>query len=160
LQLGSIQCADAVLGIEDQTFLPRAAVESRRYMPEAHRRFLAAMDAVRPLVRRFVRERDDSLLTQRYNDCVESLRAWRQAHQKRGALYLRGNGAGPMGGTTGLAIPDGERAVEDFHSMTQERIDETVRARIQITGGPESSVRSGREELEAGVKGIECLAGR
>lgn len=160
LQLGSIQCADAVLGIEDQTFLPRAAVESRRYMPEPHRRFLAAIDAVRPLVRRFVLELDDALLTQRYNDCVESLRAWRQAHQKRGALYLRGSGAGPVGGTTGLAIPNGKRAVDEFQSMTQERIDETVRTRIQIIGGPEISVRSGRDALEASLKGTECLAGR
>ncbi len=132
LQLGSIQCADAALGIDNQTFLARAAVASRTYMPEPHRRFLAAMEAVRPLVPRFVRERADPLLTRRYNECVESLRAWRQAHQRRGALYLRGGGAGPMGGTTGLAIVGGEHAGETFDSMMQERIDETVKARLPV----------------------------
>lgn len=132
LQVGSIQCADAVLGIEDQTLLPRAVVESRKYMPEPHQRFLAAINTARPLLRRWVQERDDSLLTQRYNDCVESLRAWRQAHQKRGALYLRGNGDGPAGGTTGLAVSGGECAVEEFHAMMQERIDETTQAHIPV----------------------------
>ncbi len=132
LQLGSIQCADAVLGLDNQTFLARAAVASRRYLPAPHRRFLATMDAVRPLVPGFVQEQDDPLLTQRYNECVESLRAWRQAHQRRGALYLRGGGAGPMGGTTGLVIPASEHAGETFHSMMQERIDETVKARLPV----------------------------
>lgn len=131
LQLGSIQCADAVLGIEDQTFLSRAAVESRRYMPEPHRRFLAAMDAVRTLVPRFIRGRNEPPLTQYYNECVESLRAWRQAHQRRGALYLRGNGNGPRGGTTGMVITS-SNAIEEFHSMTQERIEETVKAWIPV----------------------------
>lgn len=134
LQLGSIQCADAALGIGNQTVLPRAAAASRTYMPTPHRRFLAAMDAARALVPGFVRERDDPLLTRRYNDCVESLRAWRQAHQRRGALYLRGDGAGPRGGTTGLAIHGGGCAVEAFQAMMQERIDETATARIPITG--------------------------
>lgn len=98
LQLGSIQCADAVLGIGHETFLPKAAVESRRYRPESHRRFLSVMDEVRALVPRYVRERDDPLLTQCYNACVDALRSWRHAHQRRGALYLHGNGNGPMGG--------------------------------------------------------------
>lgn len=132
LQLGSIQCADAVLGIGHETFLPKAAVESRRYRPESHRRFLSVMDEVRALVPRYVRERDDPLLTQCYNACVDALRSWRHAHQRRGALYLRGNGNGPMGGTTGMAIASRDNAVEDFHSMMQERIDETTKAHISI----------------------------
>jgi indoleamine 2,3-dioxygenase len=135
LQLGSIQCADAVLGVESETFLSRAVVGSRKYMPEPHRRFLAAIDEVRPLVPQFVLERDDTLLTQRYNDCVDSLRAWRQAHQRRGELYLRGNGAGPRGGTTGLVIPGAEHTVQHFHATMQERIDETMKARIQVIVG-------------------------
>lgn len=139
LQLGSIQCADAVLGIENETFLPRAAVESRRYMPESHRRFLSVMDEVRVLVPRYVRECNKPLLTQHYNDCVDSLRAWRQAHQRRGALYLRGNGSGPMGGTTGMAIPGSDNAVEEFHSMMQERINETMSAHIPITPDVQST---------------------
>lgn len=139
LQLGSIQCADAVLGIENETFLPRAAVESRRYMPESHRRFLSVMDEVRVLVPSYVRERNNTLLTQHYNDCVDSLRAWRQAHQRRGALYLRGNGSGPMGGTTGMAIPGSDNAVEEFHSMMQERINETMSAHIPITPDVQST---------------------
>ena len=158
LQLGSIQCADAVLGIDDQTVLPRAAVASRKYMPEPHRRFLTAIDAVRPLVRRFVRECNDARLTQRYNDCVESLRAWRQAHQRRGALYLPGNRAGPISGTTGLAIAGSEHAVEEFHALMQERIDETAQARIPMLDGSAGTARqrstlSGRAELEAGLRG-------
>ncbi len=44
--------------------------------------------------------------------------------------------------------------------MTQDRIDETVKARIQVMGGSEGMTRRGREELEVGMRGIECLAGR
>lgn len=139
LQLGSIQCADAVLGIDNETFLPRAAVESRRYMPESHRRFLAVMDEVRVLVPRYVRECNKPLLTQHYNDCVDSLRAWRQAHQRRGALYLRGNGNVPLGGTTGMAIAGSDNAVEEFHSMMQERINETMNAHIPMTADAQST---------------------
>ncbi len=133
LQLGAIQCADAVLGIENETFLPRAVAESRKYMPEGHRQFLSAMDTVRSLVPRYIRENGNAPLTQRYNLCVDSLRAWRQAHQRRGALYLCGNGAGPMGGTTGMAIRDSEHAVEEFHAMMQGRIGETMNAHIPVT---------------------------
>ncbi len=87
LQLGSIQCADAILGIENETFL--------------------------------------------FNAAIDSLRAWRQTHRQSGALYLRGNGAGSMAGSTGMALSGCEHAaVDQFHALMQERIDETMKARI------------------------------
>ncbi|MDQ3613790.1 MAG: indoleamine 2,3-dioxygenase, partial [Chloroflexota bacterium] len=131
LQLGSIQCAEAILGFENETFLSNAAIDSRKYMPVGHRRFLSVADAARPMVPRYIREHDSPLLTQRYNACIDSLRAWRQAHRQRGALYLRGNGAGSMAGSTGMAISGCEHAaVDQFHALMQERIDETMKAHI------------------------------
>ena len=134
LQLGAIQCADAALGIEDQSVMSRAAVDARRYMPVHHRRFLSVTDTVRPIVPAFVRDSGDPSLARGYNTCVDALRAWRQAHRQRGALYLRGDGTGPAGATTGLAVSSNHHAaVDEFQSLMQERIDETAKARVAVT---------------------------
>lgn len=133
LQLGAIQCADAALGIDDRSCMARAAVDARRYMPVEHQQFLSVMDTVRPLVPAFVRRSGDAVLTQHYTACIDALLAWRRAHRQRGALYLRGTGAGPMGGTTGMTVFSNEHAaVDEFHVLMQERIAETTKARIAV----------------------------
>lgn len=147
MQLGSIQCADAVLGIQNDALVSKATVEARRYMPEPHQRFLSMLDTVRPLLPTYVRNHDYLLLTQRYNDCVDALRAWRQAHQRRGALYLRGSGNGPTGATTGMVVSISDHAVTDFETIMQERIDETMRAGIPFLRGPLARAE-GQHELE------------
>ena len=150
LQLGAVQCADATLGVEGETAMGRAAGASRRYMPEPHRRFLAALDGARPLVRGFVRERGDAALTRCYDGCVGALAAWRRAHQRRGQLYL--GGASDPGGTgrprlsTGLSLQGEGDPVEGFEATMQQRIDETRRAAL---GGPVRAAageRGGRTE--------------
>lgn len=134
LQLGAIQCADAALGIDNQSAMARAAVQARKYLPENHRRFLAVMDTVRPLIPAFVRGCGDPAVVDRHSACVDALLTWRRAHRQRGAHYLRGAGSGPMGSTTGMTVCNHEHAaVADFHTLMDERIDET--AGVRIAGG-------------------------
>lgn len=131
LQLGAIQCADAALGIDDRSAMARAAVEARKYLPENHRRFLTLMDNARPLVPAFVRGCGDPVVAERYSACVDALLTWRRAHRQRGSLYLRGAGSGPMGATTGMTVCNHEHAaIASFHTLMDERIDETARTRI------------------------------
>jgi hypothetical protein len=136
LQLGSIQCVDGALDVPRTSLMATAAVASRTYMPEAHREFLAVIDAARPVVRRFVQERNDRRLTQGYNDCVKSLRTWRHAHLKRGALYLQAHGADRTIASTGLTISLDDDPLEIFTDTMRERIDETTRATLPTEDVP------------------------
>jgi extracellular factor (EF) 3-hydroxypalmitic acid methyl ester biosynthesis protein len=144
MQTGVIQALDAALTVPAESFLGRAALDGRRFMPGHHRRFLAALDAARGVLPGFVEAARDPQLAFLFNECVRGLRTWRVVHQKRGAQYLRAGRtmSGPRV-STGLAVPwtpDRDRAsqttavameddaVATFERTMTERILETSRA--------------------------------
>lgn len=57
MQLGTIQCLDAALGLESRSFLSQASRNARRYMPRRHQRFLTAIDEAGDVVPRCVEDR-------------------------------------------------------------------------------------------------------
>jgi hypothetical protein len=84
--------------------------------------------------------REVAALTRRYDDCVESLRAWRQAHLKRGAVYLRAHPDDHAVASTGLTLVDGDDPVGTFASTMRARIGETARARLLPHESPRPGV--------------------
>jgi extracellular factor (EF) 3-hydroxypalmitic acid methyl ester biosynthesis protein len=144
MQTGVIQALDAVLTVPAESFLGRAALDGRRFMPGHHRRFLAALDEARGVLPGFVEAARDPQLAFLFNECVRGLRTWRVVHQKRGAQYLRaGRAISAPRVSTGLAVPwtsDRDRAsqttavemedeaVATFERTMTERIVETSRA--------------------------------
>jgi hypothetical protein len=71
-----------------------------------------------------------------YNDCVKSLRTWRHAHLKRGALYLQSHAADRTIASTGLTISLDDDPLEIFTDTMRERIDETTRATLPTEDVP------------------------
>jgi CRP-like cAMP-binding protein len=160
LQVPTIQCADAALGVGGSSLLASSSAEARRYMPPGHRRFLSVMDRSAPVLRDFVRRSNDDGLRWIYNDCLKALRSWRIVHQKRGAQYLRGSTGAQTRVSTGLGIPTraGEGghssairsspgdhdAVEFFESTMARRVSETVDA--MLPGRPREGEAAYEEE--------------
>lgn len=133
-QVGVLQAIDGALGIGHTTPMGKGILRSRRYLPPAQRRFLDAVDAASPIVRDFVGACGDPQLTDLYNGCVETMQLWRRVHQKRGALYLRGEKeAAPDFLSTGLVARGGDR-VQIFEQAMSERTSETAAALFPTAG--------------------------
>lgn len=128
LQLGAVQCVDIALGVEGESAMGKAVIESRKYMPKPHRLFLAALDGARNVVRDFViRSRSDELERQ-YNDCIGIMARFRTSHQARGAAYIRGDDSPKTITSTGLSLSGEESAVQVFGEAMEERIRETTQS--------------------------------
>jgi indoleamine 2,3-dioxygenase len=133
LQLATIQCLDALLGVGGNSELARAARPARQYLPPRHRHFLDAVDGVGTLLPDFARDSGDEALRLLVNHCLKWLRTFRTAHSARGARYLRAgrHGAQPRV-STGLGMHWRETPVEpatepadSFVRSMAERIAET-----------------------------------
>lgn len=90
LQTGVIQVLDVALDVPRASLLANAARDGRRFMPGHHRRFLARLDEVGPILRVFVERAGDPRLTGLYNECVRNLRTFRVVHHKRDDARVTG----------------------------------------------------------------------
>ena len=127
-QLPIMQALDAVLGLQRRSHTGQLILRGRAYLLPQHRRFLGALDDASQVVRGFVERAAWPPLTELFNECVHGVQHWRKMHQKRGALYLRGETSGyvSVGGTVhGDAAED---PVRDFEEAMQQRLDETTAA--------------------------------
>jgi CRP-like cAMP-binding protein len=83
-------------------------------------------------VRGFVERAAWPPLTELFNECVQSVQRWRKMHQKRGALYLRGETAGAASGYASVGGTVRAEAAADparhFEEAMQQRLDETTAA--------------------------------
>lgn len=127
-QVGALQILDALLGVPRKGPMARAVLCSRAYLPPSQRSFLESFEAEAPLVRRVLADSGDDLLRARFTSCATMLRGWRQMHQKRGALYLRGEASTLPYTSTGGVIALADERVRVFEAAMSTRIDETEEA--------------------------------
>lgn len=125
LQLGAVQCVDIALGVEGESAMGKAVIESRKYMPKPHRLFLAALDGAGNVVRDFVVRSRSNELKRQYNECISIMARFRTSHQARGAAYIRGDGSPKTITSTGLSLSGEESAVQVFDEAMEERLRET-----------------------------------
>lgn len=132
-QVGSIQAVDAVLGVARRSPMGHAISKSRAYMPARHRHFLSVLDAAGGDVRSWVARRDDPRLSTLFNDCADAMLTWRRTHEKRGALYLRGeSNVAEEYTSTGQVVALGTDRVTHFERSMQERAAETREAAVAV----------------------------
>ena len=129
-QMPTVQAIDAILGLQRRSHTGQLILKSRAYVLPQHRRFLGILDEASPLLRDFVERAGRPPLTELFNECVQGVQRWRKMHQKRGALYLRGETAGAAsayasvsGTVRAEAVADPAR---DFEEAMQQRLDETT----------------------------------
>ncbi len=131
IQLGTIQALDAALGVDGCSALAALSKTGRRYMPQAHRRFLQALDRAAPVVRGYVRQTGCGELVDEFNKCVRALVRFRATHQARGSRYLRDRPAGDVArASTGLVIGVEDDPILTFERTMAERAAETEAAAI------------------------------
>ena len=135
-QVGCLQAFDAVLGIERSSELAQVIRRSRTYMPPEHREFLEIIEADGGGLRNYVESVGDRTLTERYNACVTERQRWRRSHQKRGAMYLKGEDGVEVAEytSTGLVVSLEDDRVAVFEKTMEQRIDETTAALFEIEG--------------------------
>jgi hypothetical protein len=140
-QIGALQIADSVLGIDRSSPMGQAVLHSRKYLPTRHRRFIEVFETYCPAVSAFVHTQNDPALTEPFNTCLEVMMGWRRMHQKRGAMNLK-----PQAQDTKLsyASSGGVITLEDervarFEASMQDRMDETRAAQVPVAvpSGPE-----------------------
>lgn len=124
-QVGSLQCVDGFFGVPRVAPISQAILHSRRYMPAPHRRFVGVFETIGGPVREYLDQTHDPEARRLHNECVEALLGWRRAHQKRGAMYLRGEKAtdGPYTSTGGVVALVDDR-VRVFETAMVARQDE------------------------------------
>jgi CRP-like cAMP-binding protein len=125
-----VQAIDAILGLQRRSHTGQLILKGRAYLLPEHGRFLGALDDASQVVRGFVERAAWPPMTELFNECVQGVQRWRKMHQKRGALYLRGETAGAASGYAsvgGTVSP--ERATDPaghFEEAMQQRLDETT----------------------------------
>jgi CRP-like cAMP-binding protein len=131
-QTPSMQAIDAVLGLQRRSHTGQLILKGRVYLMPEHRRFLGVLDDASHVVRGFVERAARPPMTELFNECVQGVQRWRKMHQKRGALYLRGETAGAasayasVGGT--VRAEEVADPARDFEEAMQQRLDETTAA--------------------------------
>jgi hypothetical protein len=155
-QIGALQVADSVLGIDRSSPMGQAVLHSRKYLPERHRRFIDLFEVHATSVSAFVLWKNEPALTEPFNACLDVMMGWRKMHQKRGAMNLK-----PQAAETKLsyASSGGVIALEDerikrFEAAMQDRMDETRAARVDpginpiepLAPHPQPTDRSGLPE--------------
>ena len=131
-QIGVLQVADSVLGIERSSPMGQAALHTRMYLPARQKRFLEVFEMYSARVSAYVLWKNESALIEPFNACLDVMMMWRKMHQKRGAMNLKSNVQGAAYNYTssggGIALED-ER-VKRFEGLMQDRMDETRAARV------------------------------
>lgn len=131
-QTPTIQAIDAILGLQRRSHTGQLILKGRAYLLPKHRHFLGVLDDASQVVRGFVEQADRPPLTELFNECVQGVQRWRKMHQKRGALYLRGETAGAASGYTSVGSTVRAEATVDparhFEEAMQQRLDETTAA--------------------------------
>jgi CRP-like cAMP-binding protein len=126
------QAIDTILGLQRGSPTGQLILKSRAYLLPEHRRFLGALDDASQVVRGFVERAARPPMTELFNECVQSVQRWRKMHQKRGALYLRGETAEAASGYTSVSGAVRPEAAADpahhFEEAMQQRLDETTAA--------------------------------
>lgn len=127
-QAPSFQLLDAVLSVPRHSHAARSALHGRAGLPPQHRRFLAALDALGPELRRFVDRAGDRTLAERFNECVRGLQYWRRIHQKRGGIYIAGDPDQPAARyvSVGRVVDAGEDAAARFDAAMEAHVQETA----------------------------------
>src|SRR3954451_13361223 len=97
-----LQAIDAMLGLQRRSHTGQLILKGRAYLLPEHRRFLGALDDASPVVRGYAERAARPPLTELFNECVQGMQHWRKMHQKRGALYLKGESAGTASGYTSV----------------------------------------------------------
>jgi hypothetical protein len=157
-QIGALQIADSVLGIDRSSPMGQAVLHSRKYLPARHRRFIEVFEVYCPSVSAFVLAQNDPVLSEPFNACLDVMMGWRRMHQKRGAMNLK-----PQAAETKLsyASSGGVIALEDerikrFEAAMQDRMNETHAARVETglandfaLSQPQPSNRTGLPERRA-----------
>ena len=131
-QTPTMQAIDAILGLQRRSQTGQLILKGRAYLLPQHRRFLGVLDEASHLVRGFVERADRPPLTELFNECVQGVQRWRKMHQKRGALYLRGEALGAASGYASVGGTVRAEAAADpaghFEQAMQQRLDETTAA--------------------------------
>lgn len=126
LQVGCIHVIDITLGLDMDSKMGKALMESRKYFPKHDRVFLQQLESYRSHLKTYVLEQNNASLTQKYNRCLEALESYRISHRQRGKMYIQGDGSPKEITTTGLSIQSSNDAIEHFEIDMNERIKETT----------------------------------
>ena len=125
LQVGCIHLLDLVLGIEMQSKMGEAMMNSRKYFPKEFRELLNSIEPYRYLLKEYLFKINNDELTNLYNRNISALKSYRKSHKNRGKVYIKGDGSEKQITTTGLSIKTSDIAIEDFEKDMSERIKET-----------------------------------
>ena len=129
-QLPILHALDAILGLQRRSDTGQLTLRSRAYLLPKHRRFLSALDDASHIVRKFVERAAWPPMTELFNECVHGVQRWRKMHQKRGALYLRGETAEAASDYASVSGAVRTQEVSDparhFEEAMQQRLDETT----------------------------------
>ncbi len=132
-QVGSVQCIDALLGAGHVAPISQAIRHSRKYLPERHRVFIEAVETAGPRIKAFIEATHDPQARRLFNACIEGIVGWRRIHEKRGAMYLRGEKAGDGAYTsTGGVVALADERVRVFEQAMVARQDEVLAAAIPV----------------------------
>jgi Indoleamine 2,3-dioxygenase len=133
-QIGVLQIADSVLGIDRSSPMGQAALHTRTYLPARQQQFIRIFEQHCGIVSAYVLWKNEPALIEPFNACLDAMLMWRRMHQKRGAMNLKSNVQGAAYNYTssggGIALED-ER-VARFEDLMQQRMDETRNARVDI----------------------------
>jgi Indoleamine 2,3-dioxygenase len=131
-QIGVLQIADSVLGIDRSSAMGQAALHTRTYLPARQQQFIRMFEQHCGIVSSYVLWKNEPALIEPFNACLDGMLMWRRMHQKRGAMNLKSNVQGAAYNYTssggGIALED-ER-VARFEGLMQQRMDETRSARV------------------------------
>ena len=132
-QIGVLQIADSVLGIDRSSAMGQAALHTRTYLPARQQKFIEVFERHCGIVSSYVLWKNEPALIEPFNACLDGMMMWRRMHQKRGAMNLKSNVQGAAYNYTssggGIALED-ER-VARFEGLMQQRMDETRSARVE-----------------------------
>jgi Indoleamine 2,3-dioxygenase len=132
-QIGVLQIADSVLGIDRSSAMGQAALHTRTYLPARQQKFIQVFEQHCAVVSAYVLWKNEPALVEPFNACLDAMMMWRRMHQKRGAMNLKSNLQGAAYNYTssggGIALED-ER-VARFEDLMQQRMDETRGARVE-----------------------------
>ncbi len=132
-QVGSVQCIDALLGAGHVAPISQAIRHTRKYLPERHRVFIEAVEAAGPHIKAYIEATHDPQARRLFNACIEGIVGWRRIHEKRGAMYLRGEKAGDGAyASTGGVVSMADERVRVFEQAMVARQEEVLAAAIPV----------------------------
>lgn len=124
LQVGCIQLIDLVLGSKMESKMGKSMLASRKYFPKPFRELFNYLEPFRNHLVNYVKEKENPLLSEKFNQCVEAMEAYRVSHKQRGKVYIKGDGSPKAITTTGLSVNYSEDAAQHFEVDMDERIAE------------------------------------